>query len=119
MAEHNICVPKTGKRDSENKTFCGEELTDKSFNTEYRTELIRGFKKQCKNSIKDLELIIDKFSSESYKVQSQMGQNARIQRKNFERAVLIICETVKNMHTEIEIDNIENSFFSFRNRNFK
>ena len=36
---------------------------------------------------KDRELIVDKYSNESYRTQSQIGQNASIQRTTFVEAI--------------------------------
>ena len=48
------------------------------------TDCIETIKKNPKTQ-KEVEMIVDKLSYESYRTQTQMGQNVLIQRKNHEK----------------------------------
>ena len=51
----------------------------------------------------DIELIVTKFSNESYGTQSQIGQTALIPRRSFGKAKEIMRETIEDMDKEIEL----------------
>ena len=46
---------------------------------------------------KDREVVVDKYSKESYRSQSQIGQNASIQRTTFVEAIKIMGETIDGL----------------------
>ena len=49
---------------------------------------------------KDRELSVDKYSNESYRSQSQIGQNASIQRTTFVEAITIMREFFEDLDKE-------------------
>ena len=49
---------------------------------------------------KKRELIVDKYSNESYRSQSQIGQNASIQRTIFVEAITIMREIFEDLGKE-------------------
>ena len=60
------------------------------------TELKETNKKNPKTQ-KDREVIVDKYSNESYRSQSQIGQNASIQRTTFVEAIKLMGETIDDL----------------------
>ena len=63
------------------------------------TELREAIKNNPKTQ-KDRELIVDKYSNESFRTQSQRGQNASIQRTTFVEAIKIMGETIDDLDKE-------------------
>ena len=64
------------------------------------TGFLESFKNNSKTQ-KYIEIILDKYSNESYKTQSQTGQNAFLQTIIYAEAVEIMCETIENMYKQI------------------
>ena len=62
-------------------------------------ELIETNKNNPKTQ-KDREVLVDKYSNESYRSQSQIGQNASIQRTTFVEAITIMREIFEDLDKE-------------------
>ena len=65
------------------------------------TELVETIENIPKTQ-KDMELIVNKRSYESYRSQFQLDQTASKQRKKIEEATKILWETIEDMDKEIE-----------------
>ena len=73
-------------------------------------EFIETLKDNPKNQ-KDVEFIVNKFSNESSETQSQIRQNALIQR-NYKEAVERMGETIEDMDKEIELKDNKINFLA-------
>ena len=65
------------------------------------TEFIESVENNPKTQ-KDKELIVNKYSNESYKTQSQIGQTVFVQRRIYQEAVEFLCKTIEDMDEEID-----------------
>ena len=95
MSSHDsILSVKSRKCDNENEIFSGKELIDKVLmNYKKMSEIIETIEHNPITQ-KEIELIVFKYSRQSFRTESLLGQKALIQRRIYEQAIGILGETV-------------------------
>ena len=76
-------------------------LLIKPFLLQYMAEFLEFFEKGSKVQ-KEISQTLEKYIKELYATQSKIGQNALIQSKFFEQAIIILQDTIEDMGIERE-----------------
>ena len=88
-------------------------LLIKPFLLQYMAEFLEFFEKGSKVQ-KEISQTLEKYIKELYATQSKIGQNALIQSKFFEQAIIILQDTIEDMG--IEREQKDNEIESLENR---